>query len=270
MAQAHLGEEGFHHRANSENGIDIFALSITSPEGSKRFSRPIGDYLTLSFTEETIGALTDVLAKKLRELLVQTHTPVRRVLIVGLGNAAVTADAIGPETVDAIRVTGKLSDTDPCPSVFAIAPGVIGKTGIESFTLIQGARNATDATHIICIDALAAESTARLYHTLQLTTSGIVPGSGVGNHRLAISQDTLGVPVIAIGVPSVVSSATLVFRTLEAVGLGALNETIEETLRENEPYFVTPPDADRLNSLLSHVIASAIEDAIQKSKRTTI
>lgn len=254
-------ENGFTHRTHKTRGIEVFSLSITREEGVRRFRRPKGQYVTLSFSEESIDALVEVLSEELAAML-SPYGKIERLLAVGLGNSSITADAIGPETVEMLTVTGHLEAQDGHPKLFAIAPSIIGKTGLESFTLIEAAKNASRATHVIVIDALAAESTARLYRTVQLANSGITPGSGVGNHRKAISEETLGVPVIAVGVPSVVSSSTLVFRTLEAAGLSALTDEVKDTLQKHEPFFVTPPDADRLTTMIAAVLANAIHTAL--------
>jgi len=248
---------GYSHTERSEKGIGIFSLSIHDRGGEKIFSRPIGDYITLSFDESTVSFLPDVAGPILTDLMKLSHTPMR-LLLVGLGNAGITADAIGPETVARVSVTGHLGKEKHATELFAIAPSTSGNTGFESFTLIKAAVKASNATHVLAVDALAAESTERLYKTLQIATSGIVPGSGVGNHRHAISQKTLGIPVIAIGVPSVVSCATLVYRALEEAGFSSLSEAVINKLKEQEPFFVTPPDADRL----THTVSQAIADTV--------
>ena len=245
---------GFLHKRRSENGIEADCVTVLDKRGEKALDRPIGRYVTFTFNTPENESLSSALTAELKRMLDKNG---KRLLCVGLGNRAITADAIGPMTVDRLEITGHLENENG-NRLFAIAPGVLGKTGIEGFTLIKAACEAANATALLCIDALAAQSTKRLYQTVQLGTSGIVPGSGIGNHRHALTEDTLGVPVIAIGVPTVVSSATLLFDTLTALDLSPLVPPLEKALSESEPFFVTPPDADSQSEALAGVIASAI------------
>ena len=245
--------EDYCYTQTTENGVKCEVVTITNAAGEKLLGRPIGEYVTLTFSDDSLPALSEVLAHHVKRMIKDRGA---RILAVGLGNREITADAIGPRAIEGLIVTGHLENTDG--KLFAIAPSVLGKTGIESLALIQSAKEASKATLAIVIDALAAKSTSRLYQTVQIGNTGIVPGSGVGNHRHAICEKTLGIPVIAIGVPTVVSTATLLCDTLENAGLSHLFDTLEDTLNEMEPFFVTPPDADVHTDLLATVIAGAI------------
>lgn len=243
------------HTRSDDGGIRADVVKILSSKGAEALSRPIGEYITLSFENPPPDTLAESVAKHVKRLLPPN---LKRLLTVGLGNREITADAIGPYTVDRMTVTGHL-DANAGIRRYAISPSVFGKTGIESLSLIQSAKEASNADALIVIDALAAQSLSRLYRTVQIGNSGIVPGSGVGNHRRAIDEATLGVPVIAIGVPTVVSTATLFCDTLERTGRESLLAEIENDLHEIEPYFVTPPDADLDTDRLATLLAQAID-----------
>lgn len=246
--------EGFRHR-HAENGdMTVDTVEILDKNGEKALQRPKGVYITLTFDRPSHPDLSKSIAKEIGRLL---SPDCRRILTVGIGNRDITADAIGPLVAKGIRVTGHLENVDG-KRHFAFSPDVLGKTGIESLALIERAREASSADAVIVVDALAAQSLKRLYKTVQIGSGGIVPGSGVGNHRAAITKESLGVPVIAVGVPTVVSSATLVHDTLKGTSLSSLYEKLDPILRDMEPFFVTPPDADTDTEILAAAIAEAI------------
>ena len=245
--------EDYRHHRSRENNVFRDTVEILSDRGAKALAREMGTYVTFSFTRDDIPALHKEIAQSLRTLIGEK----RRILTVGLGNRDITADAIGPITVGKLTVNGHL-DTETTKH-FAISPDVLGKTGIESYVLIKAAVISAKADAVIAVDALAARDAARLYHTVQIGTSGIIPGSGVGNHRHALTEATLGVPVIAIGVPTIVSSATLLYNTLEKANLLEYQDALKQALLEIEPFFVTPPDADIDTELLADAIAKAID-----------
>lgn len=259
---------GIRLEENEHGSLRVTDVKVINEQGAEHIHRSIGRYLTVTFpsfwqedTYATLDALKQLLAEKLCDLFDETQPP-RRILVVGLGNRAVTADAIGPFAADRIAVNGHLEKVEntslPACRLFSFTPGVCGNTGMETLSLIQGALSASGATHLIAVDALASLSEDRLGKTVQLTDTGITPGSGVGNHRAAICQDTLGVPVIAIGVPLIVSSSTLVCNALEKAGIETLDEKLEAILENGINYFVTPKDCD----LICDLLASAIADAV--------
>lgn len=190
------------------------------------------------------------------------------VLIAGLGNSEITADAIGPLTVKKLTVTRHLRRIEPsiysslgsC-EVSAFAPGVLGQTGIETVELINGAVQSSSPDVVIAVDALAARSCERLAAVIQISDAGIRPGSGIGNTRRAINKETLGVPVISIGVPTVVNSSTLVYDALEKAGMEKIDESLENVLETGKSFFVTPKESDVITKKLAEIIARSISRA---------
>ncbi len=196
------------------------------------------------------------------ELVAENNTSV---LTVCLGNRRITSDAVGPLSADRIIVTRHLKSENSAlfsslggKELSVVTPGVMGETGIETFEIIKAAVEAVKPTLVICIDALAARSVHRLATTVQLTDTGISPGSGVGNHRKEISRKTLGVPVISIGVPTVVQSSTLVFDALEKAGMDDVPRALLDILENEKSFFVTPKNADVAVATQAEIIAGAI------------
>lgn len=260
--------KGVSYTEHEKLGITVTEVVIEDLQGEVLLGKPMGQYITLSLKDgwesekETEKQLSTLIATTLQRLFPSPKP--KKILVVGLGNRRMTADAIGPETTDTLTATGHLPNslrTEDAPLLFAFSPGVIGKTGMESFDLIEGALAACRADCVIAVDALAASDVSRLAKTVQLADTGIVPGSGVGNHRAALNQESLGVPVIALGVPFVVSSATLVLNALEKGGIEEPSEALLEVLREGQSYFVTPKDCDLVLEVLVKAIARGIENA---------
>ena len=200
------------------------------------------------------------LAEYLRKLL---HTEEERsILVVGLGNREVTPDALGPEAVGNLLITrhvireyGRAAfKAEQVHRVSGLVPGVMAQTGMETLEIVRGVAQETKPDVIVVIDALAARSTRRLNRTIQLSDAGIQPGSGVGNHRNSLSRETLGVPVVAIGVPTVVDAATIVY---DATGD---REKIAPNLHG---MFVTPKDIDETVKSLSFTISEALNLAME-------
>ncbi len=263
---------GIEYSEETIGDIKIMRMKINSESESKKVGKPRGEYRTficgdlskLGDTER--GALSALISA---ELISMTEKLCEKrigrdlsVLVAGLGNADMTPDAIGPLAVTALTVTGHIFTLDPelfgslgCARLYAIAPGVLGETGIESKELIRGAVAATDPDLVIVIDALASRDAQRLAATVQMSDSGISPGSGVKNSRKEISRATLGVPVIALGVPTVVDSAALVAEALKMVGVSA----DEAKLSEGESLFVAPRDIDLVVEVASKIFADAID-----------
>ena len=143
----------------------------------------------------------------------------------------------------------------------AISPGVLGETGIETLELIRGAVRSVRPDLVIAVDALAARSCSRLATTVQISDSGIVPGSGIGNHRTAITMETLGVPVISVGVPTVVVSSTLVWDALREAGIDEVSSTLRAVLDNGKRFFVSPKESDLISDAVSELLAGAISEA---------
>ncbi|MBR3767309.1 MAG: GPR endopeptidase [Clostridia bacterium] len=238
-------------------------IEITSVAGEKALSKPQGKYITLemeSFPDSSTlnDSRLDMLTEALEELIPADGT----VLIAGLGNPDITPDAIGPQCAEFILATRHIPEETAeelklprLRAVSVISPGVTGKTGIETGEIIAGIKEKIKPSAIILIDALAARSVSRLGTTVQLSNTGLEPGSGVGNRRKAINEETMGVPVISIGIPTVVDAATLSY-----------DLTGKET--ENSEYsnmMVTPKDTDIITSGGARLIALGLNSALQKN-----
>lgn len=208
--------------------IHVTQVNIDTKNAAKVMGKPIGIYVTIeapTMLEPDEGyhrEISECLSKELNQLIPDAGKE-QSILVVGLGNREVTADALGPQVVDnlfitrhVVKVYGKAAyNKNHMNLISSIEPGVMAKTGMETAEIVKGVVEETSPDVLIVIDALAARSTKRLNRTIQITNTGIQPGSGVGNHRNALTQESLGVPVIAIGVPTVVDAATIVGDALE-------------------------------------------------------
>lgn len=238
----------------------VTTVEVTNDRGAQALGKPVGRYVTYravdsfdapfsfeSCVQTLCALLTDMLPPK---------EPDGNVLVACLGNPLITADSIGPKVFQNILATRHLPP-DSCGqmhfrSVSALSAGVLSQTGIESAEIIAGVAGQTHPVCIIAVDALAASSCTRLGTTVQISDSGIVPGSGVGNHRFEISQKTLGVPVLAVGIPTVVETSVLV---------GELAGEISQ--KAPGGVFVTPREIDRITTLGARLVAMAINCALQ-------
>ncbi len=247
----------------SEEGISITRVSIFSEEGSNALGKPIGEYITIEspFMNDEVIEFDEKITKKVSEFIKELGhlTPKDGVLVVGLGNSDVTPDALGPKTIDNLTITRHLLEYSPdllpgnSRPVSAIVPGVLGTTGIDTCDIIKGIVEKTTPNLVIVIDALAAKEASRVSKTIQLSNAGIVPGAGVKNNRNKISKETLGVPVIAIGVPTVVSAHSLINE--------ATKNKVE--LEENKfDFMVTPNTIDDMITTLSRLLADGINQAL--------
>ncbi len=263
-----------------QNGIEIFETRVLTEEGAQLTGKPVGCYLTLSFKEPWLMSevekdlLADTVAVQLKRLLgaevgkEQSDAPV---LLVGLGNRRMTADAVGPAVQSKIFVTGHLKKFDPAlfealdqRAVCALAPGVLGDTGIESVEVVNAVAKMLNPTVILAVDALAAGSIDRLCRTVQLSNAGISPGAGVGNDRPGFSKEVFGIPVIAIGVPTVVDVSTLVANTFEKAGNSEIPPELEDVLRRGRGFFVSLKEVDEAVETLSDILARAVDLAMDK------
>lgn len=251
-------------------------IKILNKTGEQDLGKPIGTYITVSFgkawnlPEDDIQNIIDTVAEKIKFLASQLLPDKNEysILVVGLGNRYITSDALGPLTVKEITVTRHLQDKSPQlfkmlnqQNVSALAPGVLGQTGIETAELIKGAVNTVSPDLVVAIDALAAKSVNRLATTIQICDTGITPGSGIGNTKQAINKDTLGVPVIAVGVPTMVSSATLVYDALEKAQVKDISDELIQVLDNGISFFVTLNETDAVINLLSRILSESIDKA---------
>lgn len=206
-----------------EDDIHVTKVMIDTKNAAKTMGKPMGTYVTMEAPamvepdEDYHREISQCLADELREMIPGADNE-QSILVVGLGNREVTADALGPQVVDNLFITrhivkayGKAAYNKKSMNLISsIEPGVMAKTGMETAEIVKGVVTETKPDVLVVIDALAARSTRRLNRTIQITNTGIQPGSGVGNHRNALTEESLGVPVIAIGVPTVVDAATIV------------------------------------------------------------
>ncbi len=262
-----------------ESGVNVTEVVIERAEGSRLLGKPEGTYITLECealrakSVEGREAMASLLGEELARMLPGGDKPV---LVIGLGNRQVTPDALGPLTVDGTLVTRHLFRELPdavderMSPVCAVAPGVLGITGVETLEMAKGIVDHVDPRCVVCVDALAARTVSRIGTTVQLTDSGIQPGSGVGNHRKALSKETLGLPVISMGVPTVIYAATIVRDAMESMA-GDDGEDHSDTLDlmtkdlmrgEIGEMIVTPREVDDIVKDIAQVLASGINKAL--------
>jgi spore protease len=220
--------------------------------------------------EEERSGIAATLAREIRRLCLPREGISERfgVLVAGLGNAEITADAVGPRTVHRLTVTRHLHEYDRAIfrllgrcQLSALAPGVLGQTGMEAVDLIRGAVQTAHPDVVLAIDALAARSTERLASTVQLSDTGISPGSGIGNRRRAIDRESVGVPVISLGIPTVVDSATLVCDALQKAGIERIDGKLRGVLENQRRFFVSPKESDLITAQTAALLVDAIEQA---------
>ena len=285
---------------DEEKEIKITTVRIETENGAKAMGKPVGTYLTLEAPNMAAAdegyhrEISETLAGFLEKYMKDTEENQEKgysVLVVGLGNREVTPDALGPYVVDQLNVTRHIVQEygryavgkGGSRIVSAIVPGVMAQTGMESAEIIRGIVNETTPDLIMVIDALAARSTKRLNRTIQISDAGIHPGAGVGNHRSEITKDTMGIPVIAIGVPTVVDAATIVNDTMENFitaletsetlkGVGVVlqgynsaekYELVKELIAPHlNGMFVTPKDIDESVKRLSFTISEGLNIAL--------
>ncbi len=252
------------------SGFPITKLHIATEDGAHAVGKPIGTYFSLDLQalirreEDAFARACDTLSQLLQTLLLAAEN--RPILVVGLGNRSITPDAIGPTAVEHILATRHLIHSVPAyfsswRPVCAVSPGVLGQTGIEVGELVCGLMDKLKPAAVIAVDALASSRLSRLSRTIQISDAGIIPGSGVGNARFALTQETLGVPVIAVGVPTVVDGSTLAHEILHELH-GASCEALEDL---SAPHVITTRDIDAEVQHLSRVIGYSVNLALHPS-----
>lgn len=248
-------------------GFAVHEVRILSADAAREIGKPQGRYLTLELDalirreEDAFPRACKALSTLLRELL--PHPNNGPVLIAGLGNRMITPDAIGPQTADHVIATRHLVAQSPAifadwRPVSALAPGVLGQTGVETGEVICGVLDRVCPAAVIAVDALAAGRLSRLLRTVQLADTGITPGAGVENARAALNEETLGVPVIAVGVPTVVDGATLAHEISSQLGQPAC-EALDDL---SQPVMITTRDIDREVADISRMIGYAVNMAL--------
>ncbi len=275
----------------SAHQIHVTSVRITDEEGERVIGKPKGNYITVEAGQLAEGddayhaAVTKVLMEQLHKLLPGVHH--RKVLVAGIGNRDITPDALGPMVAEHLFITRHLFEkygqdsliVKGMGNVSAVIPGVMAQTGMETAEILHGLVKEIQPDVLIAIDALAARSIRRLVTTIQLTDTGIHPGAGIGNRRYRLTKEVLGIPVIAIGMPTVIDAATIVADTMESL-IGVLNEnaSLQKAVRATEEFtheekyllmrelmepqmtnlFVTPKDIDEAVGRISYTISEAI------------
>ncbi len=272
--------------------LKVTRVEILNKNGEKAIGKPVGNYVTIDVKklklaeDEDIQKASEVVTKELKKII-DIHTDKQGdILVVGLGNIYVTPDALGPKVINEIDVTRHIIKYLPqyvdegTRPVSAISPGVLGTTGIETVEILKGIVDNIHPKLLIVIDALASRSIDRISSTIQISDTGIVPGAGVGNTRQEISQTTLGIPVIALGIPTVVELATLVSDGID-IFIDRLQEKAESNeylnkLQQNDKYeevkealnvgdynmIVTPKEIDDLIENMKDIVARGINFAV--------
>lgn len=253
--------------------VTITRVKVETEEGAGYIGKPVGNYITLDAPKikdndpDTNEMIYKILAKELRKLI---GTDINKsVLIVGLGNRNVTPDALGPKVITDVEVTRHILQyaphvlSRPVRSISAISPGVLGTTGMETGEVIKGVIDKIGPDFVIAIDALASRRLERISTTIQIADTGINPGSGIGNKRMALSKETLGIPVIAIGVPTVVDAATMANDTIELM-LENIQQTSSQTTAEYDK--IKPMNQEEKYDLIKEVIKPFVGDLVVTPK----
>ena len=273
-----------HEDYNEEKDIRTTVVKITTENGARTMGRPQGSYITIEapglsvHDEDYHREISLEIARHLQNVINLERE--LSILVVGLGNSAITADSLGPHVVENLHITRHMIREYGLQSlgkermhrISGIIPGVMAQTGMETSEIIQGIVAETKPDIVIAIDALAARSTRRLNRTIQITNTGIQPGSGVGNHRNALTEETLGVPVIAIGIPTVVDAATIVGDALEKLMSGEKEFDAVKYMGQHRMAFaelnnmyMTGKDIDSVIKRVSYTVSEGINIAMEKN-----
>lgn len=242
-------------------------VEILDKEGEKAMGKPVGIYVTMESRKEIQkeNVLKEAVCRELRGILGKRK--IQSVLVAGVGNRQITSDSLGPETIDRLIVTRHLYDGKQKKGISAIAPGVMGQTGMEAQEVLQGIVSATKPDCVLVIDALMAREVDRLCTTVQITDTGITPGAGIGNKRAVLNEETLGVPVFAVGVPTVVASQTIIRDCVEsalkkmAFSQEEIHGFLEDLMKENQnDSVVTPKNIDECIHHISVMLAAVLNE----------
>lgn len=264
-------DNGIKQHKKNIGDLEITQVTIETDSAAKKLGKLKGEYITVelpTFTDnfQDIDDKIEVISKQIRFLLPSEGL----IFVVGLGNDAITPDALGPKTIKSIlatrHITGEIARStglEALRSVAAIAPGVLGQTGIEVSEIIQSVVKKINPAALIVVDALASMETSRLGTTIQICNTGISPGSGVGNARPGINQESMGVPVIGIGVPTVVDAQTLAQNLFDSAENQNSEKITQKIAPRGEPMMVTPREIDLLIERASKLLAMSINGALQ-------
>ena len=259
----------------------VCKLNISNKQLSEKYGRKEGRYVTVFFDEMSLinkrsfTSIAEVLSCELKavfSVFCKKNIDKCSVLVAGLGNSALIVDALGPLTIEKVIVTRHIKSAAGMgiSEVSAITPGVLSRTGIETAELVKVAAQSVNPDVIIVVDSLCAASCDRLGTTVQISDCGIIPGSGVGNVRKAITKENIGYPIISIGIPTVVSSSTLIIDALEKAGVNELSDELVQVLKDGKSFFVCPRECEEIVELASNLIASALNLAFGTTHKCDI
>lgn len=276
-------------KLNKTGDIATTIIDVINENGVRNIGKPIGRYITIesSSLEEADESIHQELSEELSHNIKQMLGGATKIMVAGLGNRMVTPDALGPLVIDNLYITRHMKHektlshilTEDCIEISGISPGVMAQTGIETMDILKSVSERVNPEVMIVIDALAARSGKRLSRTIQLTDTGISPGSGVGNNRMAINEETMGMRVIAIGVPMVISVPSIVSDSMDRILSFFPKEILPDNMDledENKRYnlacgmvepetvdmFVTPKNIDELIKRISFTISEAINNLL--------
>ncbi len=263
--------------------FEVSNIKVLNEEGAQALQKPVGEYITI--TSQRINDLGEKEFSDIKGYLSETITNLCSkltnknidenfsVFVCGLGNCDITVDAIGPFTIRRLNATRHIKsfnkdiyDVIGRCEISAIAPGVLAQTGIETLEIIKGSAENVKPDLIIAIDSLAARSCDRLASTIQLSDNGINPGSGIGNNRKSINAESVGFPVLSIGIPTVVNSTTLVYDALKAAGINDIDERLKEILNTGKSFYVSPKESDDITEVSADLLSDAIDMALTIKK----
>lgn len=267
---------------DSNGNFLVTSVKIKSEEGAILLKKPIGDYITIEspYMNDEVEEINHQIIQKLSEIIKDVSHIIKKdsVLVVGLGNTDVTPDALGPKVIDNLYITRHLKKFAPelldsdTREISGIVPGVLGTTGIETGDIVKGIIKETNPDIVFVVDALAAKDMNRISRTIQISNTGITPGSGVKNNRTSLTKESLGIPVIAIGVPTVVGIPTIVDEAINYVrenspetdhALKEKNYMQEILANKKFDFMVTPNTIDDIITNISKIIAEGINLALE-------
>lgn len=263
--------KGVDFSVSEEDSVKISHITVLDEEGEKSLGKRRGRYITaempsLKKVSESLDSWSGIISAEIRRLLPDKGT----VLVAGLGNKDITPDALGPECISQLLATRHIKSEVGMPeyltelrSVAGIVPGVLGNTGIETAEILKGIVRQIEPCAVIVVDALAARSLERLGNTVQMCDTGVSPGSGVGNRRKSIDREFLGVPVIAVGMPTVVDGVTVALDLMEKGGINLEKSKKEKILSGEKGMMVTPKEIDLVIKRAAKLLSLSINRALQ-------
>lgn len=267
--------EGIECEEEKLEDITVTRVKIINEDGERALDKKRGNYITIdvkkinNITEEKEKKIIDTFSKELTEIIKKHVNNNEEILIVGLGNLYAIPDSLGSKVVQNIEITRHIKIYLPdaidknTRSVSAITPGVLGTTGIETVEIVKGIVDNIKPKLVIAIDSLCSKNIDRINKSIQISDTGIVPGGGVGNKRLELSEETLNIPVIGIGVPTVLDAATIVLDTLKVCEINIdENDLINKMKLNNFNFIVTPKEIDTLIDSITNIVSEGINNSL--------